>query len=80
MAHLPISYEDRCPRTWFTAPDIQDSHHNPLHFCSHSSAHPLNCMCKCGVVETGVATSAPRNEARYESDRMGTEHLRGSWS
>jgi hypothetical protein len=79
MAHLPMSYEDRCLRTWFTAPDVQDSHDNPQHFCAHSRAHSLECTCKCGVVEGAVIPGAPRIETHYESDSMGskdTDHLR----
>jgi hypothetical protein len=79
MAHLPPSYEDRCLRTWFVAPDVQDSRDNPLHFCSHSSAHLLDCTCKCGAIEGAAITSAPRNEARHEFDGRrsnGNEYLR----
>jgi hypothetical protein len=79
MAHLPPSYEDRCLRTWFAAPDVQDSRDNPLHFCSHSSAHLLDCTCKCGAIEGAAITGAPRNEARHESDGRGSngnEYLR----
>src|ERR1700694_2023747 len=72
MAHLPPSYEDRCLHTWFVAPDVQDSRDNPLHFCSHSSAHLLDCTCKCGAIEGAAITSAPRNEARQESDGRGS--------
>src|ERR1700680_4060468 len=78
MAYLPPSYEDRCLRTWFVAPDVQDSRDNPLHFCSHSSAHLLDCTCKCGAIEGAAITSAPRNEARHEFDGRGsngTEYL-----
>ena len=57
MAHLPPSYEDRCLRTWFVAPDVQDSRDNPLHFCSHSSAHLLDCTCKCGAIEGAAITT-----------------------
>ena len=73
MAHLPISYEDRCLRTWFTLPDVQDSRDNPLHFCTHSRAHSLECTCKCGAIERPIATGAPRNEARHESDSVGSK-------
>ena len=68
MAHLPPSYEDRCLRTWFVPPDVHDGRDNPLHFCSHSSAHLLDCTCKCGATITG----APRNEAPHESDGRGS--------
>src|ERR1700674_2785083 len=57
MAHLPPSYEDRCLHTWFVAPDVQDSRDNPLHFCSHSSAHLLSCACKCGAIEGAAITT-----------------------
>jgi len=73
MAHLPISYEDRCLRTWFTAPDVQDSRDNPMHFCVHSRAHSLECTCKCGAVEGVVITIAHRAETPYESDSAGSK-------
>jgi hypothetical protein len=79
MAHLPPSYEDRCLRTWFVAPDVQNSRDNPMHFCSHSSAHLLDCTCKCGAVEGAAVTGTPRIEGRYESDGRGpngNEYLR----
>jgi hypothetical protein len=79
MAHLPPSYEDRCLRTWFAAPDVQYCRDNPLHFCSRSRAHPLDCTCKCGAIEGVAITGARRNEARYESDSRdsnGNEYLR----
>ena len=79
MAHLPPSYEDRCLPTWFVALDVQDTRDNPLHFCSHSSAHPLDCTCKCGEIEGAPITGAPRNDARRESDGRGSngnEYLR----
>jgi hypothetical protein len=66
MAHLPPSYEDRCLRTWFVALDVQDSGDNPLHFCAHPRAHPLDCTCKCGVIEGVAITTAPSNRDESE--------------
>ena len=63
MAHLPPFYEDRCLRTWFAAPDVQHSRDNPMHFCGYSSAHPLDCTCKCGAIEGAAITGAQYNEA-----------------
>ena len=51
LAHLPPSYESRCPGTWFAAPDVQYCGDNPLHFCSQSKNHPGSCMCKCRAIE-----------------------------
>jgi hypothetical protein len=79
MGHLPPSYEDRCLRTWFAAPDVQNSRDNPMHFCSHSSAHLPDCACKCGAIEGAAVTGTPRIEARHESDGRGSngnEYLR----
>jgi hypothetical protein len=72
MAHLPPSYEDRCLHTWFGAPGVLDSHDDPLHFCSRSNAHLLDCMCKCGAIEGAGIAGAPRNEARHEFDGRGS--------
>lgn len=74
MAHLPPLYEDRCLRTWFEAPDVQDSRDNPMHFCLHSSAHPLDCTCKCGAIEGGaLITGVLRNEVCHQSDGRGSD-------
>ena len=78
MGHLPPSYEDRCLRTWFAAPDVQNSRDNPMHFCSHSRAHRLDCTCKCSAVEGAAVTGTPRIEARREPDGRssnGNEYL-----
>ena len=72
MAHLPISYEDRCLRTWFAAPNVQFSGNNPLHFCARLKTHSLECTCKCGAVERAIATGATRDEPHHESAGMGS--------
>jgi hypothetical protein len=79
MGHLPPSHGDRCLRTWFAAQDVQNSLDNPMHFCSYSTAHLLDCTCKCSAVEGAAVTGTPRIEARRESDGRGSngnEYLR----
>jgi hypothetical protein len=74
MAHLPLSYENRCPQTWFALPNVNYYRDNPLHFCSQSrDRHPDNCVCKCGAIEGFAITAEPLSNTRQESNGRGSD-------
>jgi hypothetical protein len=73
MAHLPPSYEGRCPRTWFATPAVQYCGDNPLHFCSQPKNHPGTCGCKCGAIEGVAGAGQSRNKTRQKSDARGSD-------
>jgi hypothetical protein len=56
LAHLPLSYENRCHGAWFGRPDVQYYGDNPMQFCSQPKNHPGSCTCKCGAIEATFDT------------------------
>jgi hypothetical protein len=73
MAHLPLSYKDRCLRTWFAVPNVNYYRDNPMHVCSQSRNHLGTCVCNCSVDEGIASTGESRNKSGQESDKSGSD-------
>jgi hypothetical protein len=72
MPHLPLSYEDRCSRSWFASPNVHYYLENPLHFCVQSTGHPFSCACKCGALNGIAMTGEPRNTTQQGANGRGS--------
>jgi hypothetical protein len=73
MAHLPPSYEGRCPRTWFATPAVQVLRCQSPAFLFATEKSSGTCGCKCGAIEGVAGAAQSRNKTRQESDAIGSD-------
>jgi hypothetical protein len=72
MAHLPLSYEDRCSHFWFAKGNVHYYLENPMHFCTQSRGHPFTCECKCGAISGIAVTAEARNTSELGTNGRGS--------